>query len=178
MKGRWMEAFALVLCLVTIVLIVASRNPDCVEVCAEAGMVAADRDQGCAVACFCRTTPKRGHVEFEVHEAWGTRLEGTVELGFGLRMNVLVKLPGIVAPDPNEEPEARELSTAFLRALTVGKFVYIDARGGANVRDGDGYWVQHVVVVDTYDKGLTNLVEYMVDKGYARDCPSLAGCDR
>ena len=177
MKGRWIEALAFVLCLVTISFIVASRNPDCDEVCVEAGMVADDKDQGCAVACFCRTTPKRGHVEFEVHEAWGTRLEGTVELGFGLRMDILIKLPDIEAPDQDEEPEARELSTAFLRSLTVGKLVYIDARGGANVRDGDGYWVQHVMV-ETYDKGLTNLRDYMVDKGYARDCPSLGGCEQ
>lgn len=177
MKDRWPQLIGIFACVLAIALIVIFGRMDCDEVCREAGYVVVDQDQGCVAACFCRTTLVRGHVEFEVHEAWGTRLEGTVELGFGLRMNVLVRLPNIEALDPNEDPDVWKDPDDFIRSLTVGKMVYIDARYGVDVRDGDGYWVEHVMV-DTYDKGMTNLVEYMVDKGYARDCPSLAGCEQ
>ena len=51
---RWAELLALLVCVVVMALIVSARHQDCDEVCAGAGMVASGRDQGCAVAYFCR----------------------------------------------------------------------------------------------------------------------------
>jgi hypothetical protein len=165
MKRPW-EYVIVAVCVVVVAVAFTVAPRDCYEVCAELGMKPVDMEHGCAVACLCRPEQKRYDVEFDVTEAWGTRMAGVVHLGFGVRMSVLVVLPYVEAPDPQEDPDAWRETTAFIRNHTIGKMVFIGASDGA--RDESGHWVEDVRI-DTYDRDFTSLRDYMIEKGYARD---------
>jgi hypothetical protein len=48
-----MELIVILLCVVSLVIVVAVSGRDCPEVCGELGMVHIEKSHGCAVACLC-----------------------------------------------------------------------------------------------------------------------------
>jgi hypothetical protein len=63
-KHRWWSLVLPVVVSVVLIVLVVIGARDCDDVCAEAGMISADRHQGCAVACLCRS-PKKPEPELE-----------------------------------------------------------------------------------------------------------------
>ncbi len=61
---QWGQIIVLLFCIVPVVIVVATCEEECDEVCAESGMVHVERSHGCAVACLCRP----GH-DGESHDA-------------------------------------------------------------------------------------------------------------